>query len=78
MRARACALIVNPSKELLLIHRIKNEREYWVFPGGSIEEDESAAEAVVREVLEETSLKVTGVHLAFEQLNDQGTKVISM
>lgn len=54
---RASAVIINKGK-ILLVHRIKNDREYFVLPGGSVEKGESKNEAVVREVKEETGLDV--------------------
>ncbi|GGY51098.1 DNA mismatch repair protein MutT [Bacterioplanes sanyensis] len=69
MKPRACALILNECQQILLIHRIKDGREYWVFPGGGIEPGETAEQAVVREVEEETSLMAESVSLAFEQFN---------
>ncbi|ASP37805.1 DNA mismatch repair protein MutT [Bacterioplanes sanyensis] len=69
MKPRACALILNESQQILLIHRIKNDREYWVFPGGGIEAGETAEQAVIREVKEETSLIAKSVALVFEQFN---------
>ena len=49
--------------KILLIHRINLERpvgeqEYYVIPGGGVEEGESLQDAAVREVDEETSVKV--------------------
>jgi 8-oxo-dGTP diphosphatase len=45
--------------QALLIHRFKNGNEYWVAVGGGMEDGETEEEALVREVLEETSLKIT-------------------
>jgi len=42
--------------KLLLIHRFKNGDEYWVIPGGGVEDEENLNEALIREVKEETSL----------------------
>ncbi|MCE2597405.1 NUDIX domain-containing protein [Motilimonas cestriensis] len=70
MNPRACALIFNESEEILLMRRVKNGCEYWVFPGGSVELGESTKEAVIREIKEETSLIAEDVNLVFEQLND--------
>ncbi len=40
------------------MHRIKNNLEYFVLPGGSVEEGESVEEAAIREAKEETGLDV--------------------
>ncbi|MCL5090839.1 MAG: NUDIX domain-containing protein [Patescibacteria group bacterium] len=58
--------IVIKDDKLLLIHRIKNQREYWVFPGGHRRQNEKGEEVVIREVEEETSLKVEDPKLIFE------------
>jgi len=42
--------------KLLVIKRNKNGQEYYVLPGGHIENGESARDAVAREVLEETNI----------------------
>ena len=59
MRARAVAIIIDRSiPSVLLIHRWKDGREYYVLPGGKIEDGETPAEACAREALEETGLQV--------------------
>lgn len=55
-RIRATALVVKDEK-VLLMHRFKNEEEYWVLPGGSVEEEEDIQTAVLRELKEETSIE---------------------
>jgi len=52
---RAVAIIIKDNK-VALVHRKKEGRDYWVFPGGGVEEGETPEEAVVREVQEELSL----------------------
>lgn len=42
--------------QVLLMHRFKNGKEYWTFPGGGVEDGETIEEAVLRELKEETSL----------------------
>jgi mutator protein MutT len=69
MKPRACALVLNECQQILLIHRIKDGREYWVFPGGGVESGETAEQAVIREVEEETSLMADNISLLFEQFN---------
>ncbi|MFH1656534.1 MAG: NUDIX domain-containing protein [Candidatus Nealsonbacteria bacterium] len=54
---RVRAVIIEDDK-VLLIHRIKDDREYWVFPGGSVEKGESFEEAVIRETKEELGVDV--------------------
>ncbi len=50
------AIILNEDGELLLQHRRDNA--LWGLPGGAVELDETALEALKREVAEETSLRV--------------------
>jgi 8-oxo-dGTP diphosphatase len=50
--------IIRREGKLLLIHRFKEGREYWVFPGGGVEEGESREQALRREMLEETGLEL--------------------
>ncbi len=56
-RTRACAIVVDKER-VLLLWRKKNGNTYFVFPGGGKEEGETIEEAVVREAMEETSIKV--------------------
>jgi 8-oxo-dGTP pyrophosphatase MutT (NUDIX family) len=52
---RAAAILVAGGK-ILLIHRTNKGKEFWVFPGGGVEEGEKVKSAVVREVMEEASI----------------------
>ena len=54
---RACAVIVHKEKVLVLWRKF-NGKEYFVFPGGGVEENETLENAVIREAFEETSLIV--------------------
>lgn len=62
---RASAIIIS-KRHILLMHRIKPKRDYYVFPGGHVEEGESAEEACIREVLEETGLHTAWLQPAFD------------
>jgi len=64
MRNRAAAIIIR-NGELLLIHRQKPGRDYYIPPGGGVELDESFEEACIREVKEETGLDVLGLQLVY-------------
>lgn len=65
MNKRAVAIIIK-DKNILLMHRIREGREYFVFPGGGVEENESIEEAVIREIKEEFDLDITIDKLLFE------------
>lgn len=70
MNERAGAVIVKDG-QILLFRRVKEGwGEYWVFPGGGVEEGETPEQALVREVQEELSLQVTEYKLLFEVFND--------
>ncbi len=59
-RHRAGAIVIHHGA-VLLMHRVKEGREYYVVPGGGIEGDESPEMACVREMLEETGLRVSNL-----------------
>lgn len=58
MRRSVRVMIFNEGK-ILLIHRFNNGKEYYVLPGGGIEEDETPEAAIIRETKEETNLDVS-------------------
>lgn len=68
MRERAVGIVIKDGK-VLLIRRIKKGGEYFVFPGGKIEEDETPEHAVVRELKEETTLDIKINRLLFNLVN---------
>jgi 8-oxo-dGTP diphosphatase len=64
-RATACAVVRDGAGRVLLQRRRDNDK--WVLPGGAIEERETAAEAIAREIEEETGccaevLRLVGVY----------------
>jgi mutator protein MutT len=60
-RAAACAIVLDERGRVLLHRRSDNGR--WALPGGAIEIGETAEQAVVREVFEETGYTVKVMRL---------------
>ena len=63
--------IVNYKDQIVLIHRIKTKddgtiRDYYVIPGGKIEENESHEEALRREIKEELGIEIEIKDLCLE------------
>ena len=63
--------IVNYNDKIVLIHRIKTKddgtvRDYYVTPGGKIEENESHKEALRREIKEELGIEIEIKDLCLE------------
>jgi mutator protein MutT len=72
-RIRAVAIIVNDNK-ILVIHRINNGKEYFVLPGGGVENGETVEQAVLREVQEETALEVKIEKMLYHHTYDDNTE----
>ncbi len=72
-KVRVGAIIRNDD-QVLLIHRFKNGEEYWVLPGGGVEDKETLEEALLREVMEETSLTVESHNLLAKHSRDDGSE----
>ncbi|MDD3190936.1 MAG: NUDIX domain-containing protein [Candidatus Pacebacteria bacterium] len=51
--------IIKKEERCLFIHRVVEDREYWVFPGGGVEEGDASLEsALIRECEEELGVQV--------------------
>lgn len=72
---RVTAAVLRGEK-LLLIHRFREGREYWVIPGGGVEDGEDFDTALRREVLEETGLALTAHQRLFDQIDVWGNTCI--
>lgn len=78
MRQRAAGILIDNGK-MLLIHRIRTingiKKEYYVIPGGGVEENETLIEATKRELLEEVGIEVNVISeepiYVFEEDNDK-------
>lgn len=53
IKVRVQAVIFNKDKELLLALHKKNNKSYWVLPGGGVEFCEKLDKAIIRELKEE-------------------------
>jgi len=57
MRNRSGAIVEIDGK-IALIKRVRNNHEYYVFPGGGIEDGETPEEAAIREIKEELGIDI--------------------
>lgn len=70
LRDSAFGIILHRDHLLLVKARAK---EHWQLPGGRLEPGESSAEALIREVLEETGLDADPVRLTGSYRREDGT-----
>lgn len=70
-----CAGIVIKDKHILLMYRRKNGKEYYTFPGGAQELNETIEETIVRELLEETTIFVHPEQIFYRLHTDEQEEV---
>jgi 8-oxo-dGTP pyrophosphatase MutT (NUDIX family) len=72
IKERVRAIIIK-NKSVLIIHRIKKDKDYYVFPGGGVEEtDTDKKTALARECKEELGVDVlVGELFAEEKFGDE-------
>ncbi len=61
---RAVGILIKSNK-ILLIHRTREGKEFWVLPGGGVEKNEKVEDTVVREIKEEAGIKSEIVKLLY-------------
>jgi 8-oxo-dGTP diphosphatase len=66
MKQAVRAIVVRDDK-ILVMHRNKFGHEYYTLLGGGVHMAETIDQALVRQVMEESSLRVTGAQLVFMQ-----------
>ena len=73
--ARAAALIYNKDKTKLLLFKIEDGRDFYMLPGGRIEEFEDSFKAIKREMKEELNFdldyKLISIQENFVNMNDK-------
>lgn len=57
MRQRPCAIIIKNDK-ILAMKRVRDDKTYFTFPGGHIENSESLEETLQREIKEELNFDI--------------------
>lgn len=70
-RNRSAGIVIKDNK-MLVMHRINKGDEYWVLPGGGQEEGETPDQTAVREIDEETTIKVRIGRLVYHITWDTG------
>jgi 8-oxo-dGTP pyrophosphatase MutT (NUDIX family) len=51
-------VVILKGKKILMIHRIRDSKEYYVLPGGGVEKGETPEGAAIREAKEEANLNI--------------------
>lgn len=70
--------ILRQGDSILLIKHQKNNKEYWLLPGGGVDYGETFQQALEREFLEETNLIISTENMVFvmESINPSGERHI--
>lgn len=59
------AVVVPRGSEILLVRHVKEDRQYWLVPGGGLQWGETIDECARRELKEETNLDIKLIKLLF-------------
>jgi 8-oxo-dGTP diphosphatase len=76
----AAALLFDEQKRILITQRPAGSHlaGFWEFPGGTIEDNESAQDALVREIKEETGLDIKAGKLYWQDCFEYDVKIINI
>lgn len=72
-------IVLDKNKNMLMVKQEHESGEIWMVPGGQIEENETAAQAAVREVKEETGLDIRAGELIWhvEEVSGRGQRFVN-
>ena len=70
MKRKSARAIIFKDNQILLMHRIKKDDEYYTFPGGGLDDNETYEDCVVREVLEEFGINVSCDKLIYNYISN--------
>lgn len=72
-------IVLDDKKRILMVQQHHPERDVWMVPGGSIEEGENSVDAGIREVFEETGVKIEmkGLLWHVEETGDRGQRFVN-
>lgn len=70
MKRESCRAIVFKDDKLVVMYREKNDRVYYTFPGGGLEEGETLEQCVIRECKEEFGIDVEPVKQVYTYENE--------
>ena len=72
-------IVLDEKDRMLLVRQHHEDKDIWMVPGGGIEEGESAREAAVREVKEETGLDIVcdGLLWHVEEVSARGQRFVN-
>lgn len=72
-------IVFDDEDRLLLVRQHHENRDIWMVPGGGIEDGETAVEAAVREMKEETNLDVSIGRMVWhvEEVSERGQRFVN-
>ncbi len=68
--------VILEDNHIILIHRDRDGKEYYVFPGGGIEEGEDLEMTLKRECLEELGINITPMNKLYTLIEKDGSSQI--